>query len=209
MKAVVKTEPGYAKVALQEVPEPHAATGQVVIEVEACGICGTDIHHYDDEFPSKPLVVLGHEMSGHIVEIGPEVSRFNTGDRVTINPTAGQLCGRCRYCDMGVPFLCMNRGAHGSELDGGFAKYCCAREEIVYRLPDTISIAMRAPSASRWPAISRRGGAHQYHGRRPRGGKRSRPHRYALRDARSDAGRACRHAWHLCRQSEDGPQPKA
>ena len=138
MKAVVKTEPGYAKVALQEVPEPHAATGQVVIEVEACGICGTDIHHYDDEFPSKPLVVLGHEMSGHIVEIGPEVSRFNTGDRVTINPTAGQLCGRCRYCDMGVPFLCMNRGAHGSELDGGFAKYCCARKEIVYRLPDNL-----------------------------------------------------------------------
>jgi threonine dehydrogenase-like Zn-dependent dehydrogenase len=82
MKAVVKTEPGYAKVALQEVPEPHAATGQVVIEVEACGICGTDIHHYDDEFPSKPLVVLGHEMSGHIVYRLPD----------NLDCDAGALC---------------------------------------------------------------------------------------------------------------------
>lgn len=138
MNALVKTEPGRAKLALKNVPEPHPEAGHVVIEVSACGICGTDIHHYDDEFPSKPPVVLGHELAGRVVELGSGVTNPKEGDRVTINPTGGKLCGRCRYCEMGHPFLCMDRGSHGSVLDGGFAKYCCARKEVVFKLPDNV-----------------------------------------------------------------------
>ena len=138
MKAVVKTEPGRAKLALRDLPEPHPGPDQVLIAVSACGICGTDIHLYDDEYPSRPPVVVGHELAGRIVALGSAVTRFNAGDRVTINPTAGKLCGRCRYCAQGYPFLCMDRGSHGSFLDGGFAKYCCAREPIVFKLPDNV-----------------------------------------------------------------------
>ena len=138
MKAVVKTQPEPGNVELIDVPEPRAGAGQVVIEIKAAGICGTDIHIYKSEYLIKPPVILGHEFCGEVVEIGSGVSRFKVGDRVTINPSAGQLCGYCRYCRIGAPFLCMDRAAIGSGLDGGFARYAAVREEIVYRLPENL-----------------------------------------------------------------------
>ena len=138
MKAVVKTRPEPGNVELVDMPEPQAEADKVVIEVRAAGICGTDIHIYKSEYLINPPVILGHEFSGEVVEVGPEVTRFQVGDRVTINPSAGQLCGHCRYCRMGAPFLCMDRAAVGSGMDGGFARYCGVREEIVYRLPENL-----------------------------------------------------------------------
>lgn len=117
-------------------PEPKAEADTVVIEVKAAGICGTDIHIYKSEYSIEPPVILGHEFSGEVVETGPGVTRFKAGDRVTVNPTAGRLCGQCRYCRLGVPFLCVDRASVGSGIDGGFARYCGVREEIVFRLPE-------------------------------------------------------------------------
>ena len=138
MKAVVKTQPEPGNVEFMDMPEPRADAGQVVIEVKAAGICGTDIHIYKSEYLIKPPVILGHEFCGEVVETGPDVARFKVGDRVTVNPSAGQLCGHCRYCRIGAPFFCMDRAAVGSGMHGGFAKYCGVREEIVYRIPENL-----------------------------------------------------------------------
>ena len=138
MKAVVKTRREPGNVEYMEVPEPQATEGQVVIEVKAAGICGTDIHIYKSEYVIDPPAILGHEFSGVVAEIGPGVSRVKVGDRVTVNPSAGRLCGQCRYCTMGYPFLCIDRGAVGSVLDGGFARYCGVREGIIFELPETL-----------------------------------------------------------------------
>jgi L-iditol 2-dehydrogenase len=138
VKAVVKTRPEPGNVELIDMPEPSAGPGHVVIEVQNAGICGTDIHIFKSEYVIKPPVILGHEFCGKIVEVGPGVARFQVGDRVTVNPSAGRLCGNCRYCQIGAPFFCVDRAALGSGMHGGFAKYCCVRQEIVFRLPDNL-----------------------------------------------------------------------
>ena len=73
MKAVMKVSRGVGNVALRDIPEPSPGAYQVLVEVGAAGICGTDLHIYHDEFKSDPPVVLGHELSGRIVEVGAEV----------------------------------------------------------------------------------------------------------------------------------------
>ena len=138
MKAVVKTRVEPGNVELIDMPEPHAGPGQVVIEVHNAGVCGTDIHIFRSEYVIKPPVILGHEICGTIAETGPGVTRLKVGDRVTVNPSAGRLCGNCRYCQIGAPFFCVDRAALGSGMHGGFAKYCCVRQEIVFRLPESL-----------------------------------------------------------------------
>ncbi len=138
MKAVVKTRPEPGNVEFIDMPDPEAGPGHVVIEVQNAGVCGTDLHIYKSEYVIKPPVILGHELCGGIVEVGSGVTRFKAGDRVTVNPSAGKLCGNCRYCQIGAPFFCVDRSAVGSGMNGGFAKYCCVRQEIVYPLPESL-----------------------------------------------------------------------
>jgi L-iditol 2-dehydrogenase len=138
VKAVVKTRPEPGNVELIDMPEPSAGPGQVVVEVANAGICGTDIHIFKSEYVIKPPVILGHELCGKVVETGPGVTRVKVGDRVTVNPSAGKLCGRCRYCQIGAPFFCVDRAALGSGMNGGFAKYCGVRQEIVFPLPENL-----------------------------------------------------------------------
>ena len=138
MKAVVKTRPEPGNVELIDVPDPQAGPGHVVIEVHNAGVCGTDIHIFKSEYVIKPPVILGHELSGTVAEVGPGVTRLKVGDRVTVNPSAGKLCGKCRYCQLGAPFFCIDRAAVGSGMNGGFAKYCCVRQEIVFPLPENL-----------------------------------------------------------------------
>ena len=138
MKAVVKTRPEPGNVELIDMPEPRPEAGQVVIGVHNAGICGTDIHILKSEYLIKPPVILGHEACGQIVELGKNVTGFKVGDRVTVNPSAARTCGRCRYCQIGAPFFCIDRAALGSGMHGGFARYCCVRQEILFRLPDDL-----------------------------------------------------------------------
>lgn len=138
MKAVVKTHPEPGNVELIDMPDPRPESGQVVIGVRNAGICGTDIHILKSEYLIKPPVILGHEVCGEIVELGPGVTGFKTGDRVTLNPSAAKTCGRCRYCRIGAPFFCLDRAALGSSMHGGFARYCCVRQEILFPLPDNL-----------------------------------------------------------------------
>ena len=105
MKAVVKTAPGEGNVELRDIAEPAPGPGQVLIAVQAAGICGTDIHIYHDEFRSWPPVVLGHEVSGRVVALGAGVTSVAEGDRVTTE-TYFSTCGVCRFCRDGRVNLC-------------------------------------------------------------------------------------------------------
>jgi L-iditol 2-dehydrogenase len=137
MKAVMKIEPGVGNIELRDIPEPHAEAGQVVIKVQAAGICGTDLHIYKDEFRSVPPVVLGHEVAGELVEIGANVSGLTTGERVTTE-TYFYTCGTCRYCRAGLVNLCLNRRSIGSAVNGGFTQYVVVPAKNIHRLPETI-----------------------------------------------------------------------
>jgi L-iditol 2-dehydrogenase len=141
MKALVKAEPGIGHVEVRDVPEPTLATpDQVKIEVKAASICGTDIHIYYDEYVNCPPLILGHEMSGVVVEVGPNVTRFRVGDRVT-SETFKYTCGRCRFCQNGLIGLCPDRRSMGVHVDGAFTKYLIQREESLHRLPDGVDFA--------------------------------------------------------------------
>ena len=101
MKALVKTATGIGNLELRDVPEPVPESDQLKVEVRAGAVCGTDLHIYDDEYVNCPPMILGHEMSGVIVEAGPAVTRFQVGDRVT-SETFKYTCGRCRFCRDGL-----------------------------------------------------------------------------------------------------------
>ncbi|PZR98157.1 MAG: alcohol dehydrogenase [Chloroflexi bacterium] len=138
MKAVVKTSPGAGNIELLDIAEPSVSPGHVKIAVRAAGICGTDLHIYHDEYPTRPPVVLGHEVSGQVAEIGAGVEAVRPGDRVTTE-TYFSTCDSCRYCREGRVNLCASRRSIGSAVDGGFTAYVVVPERNVHRLPDTIS----------------------------------------------------------------------
>jgi L-iditol 2-dehydrogenase len=137
MKAIVKAARGVGNIELRDIAEPHAGPGQVVIRVAAAGLCGTDLHIYKDEFRSWPPVVLGHEVSGTVAEVGDGVSGIAPGERVTTE-TYFHLCGTCRYCRNGHANLCLNRRSIGSGVNGGFTQYVVVPARNIHRLPDGV-----------------------------------------------------------------------
>lgn len=149
MKALVKTAKGIGNLEVLEMPEPVPAPDQLKIEVKAGAICGTDLHIHDDEYVNCPPMVLGHEMSGVVVEVGDAVTRFSVGDRVT-SETFKFTCGQCRFCQTGLIGLCVNRDSMGVHVDGAFANYVCQREESLHKLPDNVDFeagSMSEPTA--------------------------------------------------------------
>jgi L-iditol 2-dehydrogenase len=138
MKAVVKTAPGDGNVEVCDIPEPEVAAGHVKIAVRAAGICGTDLHIFHDEYKSFPPVVLGHEVSGQVAEVGDGVERVHPGDRVTTE-TYFSTCGVCRWCRAGRINLCPHRRSIGSAVNGGFTSYLIVPERNVHLLPEGVS----------------------------------------------------------------------
>lgn len=110
--------------AVTDLPTPHAGPGELVLRNQVCGVCGTDVHIYHGEPGSadvNPPVVLGHEYSGEVVEVGEGVTGFAVGDHVTVDPNI--YCGHCSYCQNGKKQLCPSMEAIGVTRDGGFAQY--------------------------------------------------------------------------------------
>jgi L-iditol 2-dehydrogenase len=138
MLAVMKTAPGVGNVALCDIAAPTPAPGHVLLAVRAAGICGTDLHIYQDEFPSRPPVVLGHEVAGAVVAVGDGVDSTTIGRRVTTE-TYYATCGRCRFCRGGRPNLCPERRSIGSAVNGGFAPYLVVPVQNLHTLPEHIS----------------------------------------------------------------------
>jgi L-iditol 2-dehydrogenase len=138
MKALVKTQRGPGFVELREVAQPAPGPGEVLIEVKACGVCGTDIHVLHDEFPYWPPVILGHEFSGRIVEAGPGTSLFKVGDRVVGEPHT-QACGQCSLCRTGNIQICKMKRSPGWGIDGAFTRYLKMPERLLHAIPDHVS----------------------------------------------------------------------
>jgi L-iditol 2-dehydrogenase len=143
MIAVRKIAHGVGNIELQDVPEPHASPGQVVIEVNSAGICGTDLHIYLDEFETRPPVTIGHELAGVIVELGRDVDGWEVGDRVTTE-TYFSTCGRCLDCRRGRRNLCIHRRSIGSKEEGAFAQYLLTPASNLHRVPDGLDLEIAA-----------------------------------------------------------------
>jgi L-iditol 2-dehydrogenase len=137
LKAVMKIASGVGNVELREIDEPRPGPNEVKIEIQAAGICGTDIHIYKDEFRSRPPVVLGHEVAGKVVEVGANVDSALVDKRVT-SETYYQTCGECMYCRRGQSNLCLNRLSIGSGVNGGFTRYLIVPAKNVHELPENI-----------------------------------------------------------------------
>ncbi len=136
--AVVKTAPGEGNVELKDVPEPHAKPGWIVVEVAACGVCGTDLHILHDQYKSYPPVTLGHEYTGRIVEIGEGVEGWEPGDRVVVEQHAG-ACGECGLCRRGNHHLCTHKRPPGSGIDGALASRVLVPAYLAHRVPDDVT----------------------------------------------------------------------
>lgn len=145
MKALLKKTRGFDGVVLEDIPEPSPKPTEVKIKVHAAGICGTDLHIVNDEYPANCPVVMGHEYSGVVVEAGRDVQGFKPGDRV-VSLTAVVTCGRCRFCYSGLLMLCPDRQSIGSGVDGAFAEYLCVPAHLVYKIPDRVSMEEAALS---------------------------------------------------------------
>ena len=139
MQAVMKVARGEGQVELREVDEPVAGPGQVLLEVGAAGVCGTDLHIYHDEFATQPPVVMGHEVAGTVVAVGDEVDVPSVGARVTTETYFG-TCGACRYCRGGAANLCPARRSIGSAVNGGFARYLVVPANNIHVLPERVSV---------------------------------------------------------------------
>jgi (R,R)-butanediol dehydrogenase/meso-butanediol dehydrogenase/diacetyl reductase len=129
------------KLGVREVPIPKITSPQdVLIKVEVCGVCGTDIRFLavPPVIHAKKGVVLGHEYIGHVVDVGDDVAQFQPGDRVAVIPDVP--CGYCRFCAEGRPNLCQNMVSIGGDSDGGFAHYALAPAKALYRISPNLPV---------------------------------------------------------------------
>ena len=125
MRAMVLRRPG-ERLVLEERPDPRPGPGELLLAVEACGVCRTDLHVVDGDLPEPKLpLVPGHEIIGTVAAVGAAVARFRPGDRVGV-PWLGWTCGDCAYCRSGRENLCDRARFTGYQIDGGYAEYTVA-----------------------------------------------------------------------------------
>jgi alcohol dehydrogenase len=152
MKALVYTQPG--ELQLQERPLPELAPGEVVLKIEAVGICGSDMHAWHGHDPRrKPGLVLGHEFVGSIAQTA--ATGFETGTRWTGNPLI--TCGVCDYCVQGRNNLCSNRTMVGMTRPGAYAEYMSIPAASLVAMPQDMpatAAALTEPAATAWHAIN-------------------------------------------------------
>ena len=134
MVGLGKQTPGAGGLGPIERPVPVAVPGHVVLEVTAAGLCGTDLHIEDGEFPSAPPVLMGHEVAGRVAEVGADVTDELLGALVAVE-TYFSFCGACEYCRAGRTNLCRERRSIGSHVDGGFAPWLLVPAANLHRMP--------------------------------------------------------------------------
>ncbi len=143
MLALVKTQKGEGNLTLVERPVPTYGEDEVLIRVAYSGICGTDIHILHDQFPYYPPVILGHEFSGEIVEVGSRVTSFRVGDLVVGEPH-NKACGKCYLCRNGHIQNCMDKRSIGWGIDGSFTSYLAMPEKLLHKIPEGLSLKAAA-----------------------------------------------------------------
>ena len=131
---------------IKEVPKPTLEFGEVLVKIEACGVCHTDLHAAHGDWPVKPKLPLipGHEGVGIVEEVADGVTNVKIGDRVGI-PWLYSACGECEYCLTGRETLCPDQLNGGYSVDGGYAEYCKAPAAYVAKIPDNVDPVEIAP----------------------------------------------------------------
>lgn len=148
MRALAKIEEGPGNIGVIEVEDPRMDERDVLIQVEAAGICHTDFIMLEwsptiKKLQHPPLpIVMGHEFSGRILKIGTRVEGLEVGDPVAVNPI--MYCGQCCYCLKGRQEICINRPTLGFQMNGGFAERVSVRAENVYKIPNTVDLEIAA-----------------------------------------------------------------
>ena len=145
MKAAVVHDFG-SPLAIEEVDVPDVPPGQVLVKVEACGVCHTDLHAAQGDWPVKPTLpfIPGHEGVGHVAAVGAGVRHVKEGDRVGV-PWLHTACGHCEHCMTGWETLCDSQTMTGYSVNGGYAEYVLADPDYVGRLPANLGFAAAAP----------------------------------------------------------------
>ncbi len=134
---------------IENVDRPKAGHGEVLIQVEACGVCHSDLHVADGDWAQfarivKRPLVLGHEIAGRVIEVGPEVSELQAGDRVGV-PWIYWTCGECEFCREGNENLCSTQKITGVMVDGGYAEFVKVPATHAIKIPDQLSPVEAAP----------------------------------------------------------------
>jgi propanol-preferring alcohol dehydrogenase len=144
MQAIVLTEPGQP-LELRDLPVPTPGPDEVLIRVEACAVCRTDLHIVDGELPAPRLPLIpGHQIVGTVEQLGERVTRWTIGQRVGV-PWLGWTCGSCRFCREGRENLCDQAQFTGYTRPGGFAEYTVADQRFCFALPANYSAVAAAP----------------------------------------------------------------
>lgn len=136
---------------VEESAMPQVGAEDVLIQVKACGVCGTDVHIYEGDKGAAevtPPTILGHEFSGIVAEVGTNVTGVKVGDRVCIDPNC--YCGKCDFCRNGIAHYCTDMIGYGTTVNGGFAEYCSVNQRQVYKLGNNTTFeqgAMTEPVA--------------------------------------------------------------
>lgn len=142
---------GKQDIRIEELDMPVVGDNDVLIQVKACGVCGTDVHIFEGDKGAAavmPPTILGHEFSGVISKLGKNVTRYKIGDRVCVDPN--NYCGSCDFCREGIAHYCEKMIGYGTTVNGGFAQYCSVHEKQVYPLGKNTSFeqgAMAEPVA--------------------------------------------------------------
>ena len=148
MKAAVLSE--FKKpLAIEDVGQPQPGADEILIRIEACGVCHSDVHVADGDWPQfakivKTPLILGHEIAGVVVEKGAAVEDLKIGDRVGV-PWIYWTCGECEFCREGNENLCRKQKITGVTIDGGYAEFVKALASHALRIPDNLSSAQAAP----------------------------------------------------------------
>ncbi|HEX7460161.1 MAG TPA: alcohol dehydrogenase catalytic domain-containing protein, partial [Acidimicrobiales bacterium] len=131
---------------IEDRPVPEPGPGQVVVRMETCGLCHTDIHAAHGDWPVKPTppFIPGHEGVGLVERLGSGVTHLAEGDRVAI-PWLGYACGHCEFCASGRETLCLDQHDSGYTVDGAYAEYACAEADFVGRVPGGLDPLDAAP----------------------------------------------------------------
>jgi propanol-preferring alcohol dehydrogenase len=144
MRAIILDAPGQP-LRLADLPTPKPGAGQLLIRVNVCAVCRTDLHVVDGELTQAKLPLIpGHEIVGSVERLGEGVESFKIGDRVGV-PWLGWTCGECAYCRNGHENLCDQAKFTGYTLDGGYAEYTLADQRFCFRIPESCADAQAAP----------------------------------------------------------------
>ncbi len=158
MKSLKYVEPG--KLEIWDVERPQPQPGEVLVQVKACGICGSDVHGFMGRTGRRiPPMTMGHEFSGKVVETSENCSRFQEGDDVIVQPI--NFCGECKNCRKGLTNMCLNKKFFGVlEENGAMQEYLAVPEKLLYRLPENCSYdvgALTEPYAVAYGSVKKAG----------------------------------------------------